>query len=390
VIRREIVSLIARREIEERARTRAFIFSTLFLLIVVAGLTVLSTTGGGGSDATIGAAGPEAAALARSAAPRAAAAGLQLKVKTYRDAAAARHAVQVGDLGSALVVEPSGTRILVGKDASRTAVTLLQGVLAGREARAQLEGYGVPESVVTKALDTGAPRIDVVTPPRNDTSRGIAYLAALLLYLAILTYGLFIATGIVTEKATRVVEVILSAVRPIELLAGKVVGLGLLSLGQFSLVAVVALATAEVAGVSLPEGAPLAIVLAVVFSLLGYLLYACAFAVAGSIVSRQEDLQSSSAPLTLILVGGFILTQTSLASPRGTLSTVLSIVPLTAPLAMPSRVALTDVPTWEIVLSAGLTLATALVVLRLAAGIYAATVLRMGQRVALRDALRLR
>ena len=143
------------------------------------------------------------------------------------------------------------------------------------------------------------------------------------------------------------------------------------------------------AGVDLPTGAPLAIVLVVVFSLLGYLLYACAFAVAGSVVSRQEDLQGSSAPLTVLLVAAFILTQTALNDPNGTLVRVLSIVPLTAPLAMPSRVALADVPAWEIVLAAALTLATALLVLRAAAGIYAATVLRMGQRVALREALSL-
>jgi ABC-2 type transport system permease protein len=388
-MRRQIVALVARREIDERARTRAFVLSTIFLLLVVAGLTVLSTTGGGGSSATIGSAGPGASALARTAAPRATAAGLHLEVKPYADVAAVRKAVTDGDLGSALVVDRSGSRILVGKDASRTAVTLLQGVLAERQARSVLADAGVPPAVAARALDARGPAIEVIDPPRNDTSKGIAYLAALLLYLAILTYGLFIASGIVTEKATRVVEVVLSAVRPIELLAGKILGLGLLSLGQFGLVAVVAFVTAQVAGVSLPTGAPLAIVLAVVFSLLGYLLYACAFAVAGAIVSRQEDLQSSSAPLTLILVGGFLLTQSSLSSPDGTLSRVLSIVPLTAPLAMPSRVALTDVPAWEIALAAGLTLLLALLVLRLAAAVYSATVLRMGQRVGLREALRL-
>jgi ABC-2 type transport system permease protein len=389
VIRRRVVTLVARREIDERARTKAFLLSTAFLLIVVAGLTVLSTTGGGASSTTIGTAGPGADAIARSAVPRARAAGLHLRLTPYDDAAAARAAVRTGDLGSALVVAASGPRILVGKDASRTAVALLQGVLGERQARADLAAAGVPEAVAAKALGADGPAIETITPPRTDTSKGIAYLAALLLYLAILTYGLFIATGIVTEKATRVVEVILSAVRPIELLAGKVVGLGLLSLGQFGLVAVVALATAQIAGVDLPTGAPLAIALAVLFSLLGYLLYACAFAVAGSIVSRQEDLQSSSAPLTVILVGGFLLTQASLSSPHGTLARVLSIVPLTAPLAMPSRVALADVPAWEIALSAGLTLVTALLVLRLAASVYAATVLRMGQRLPLREALRL-
>jgi ABC-2 type transport system permease protein len=389
VMRPQIVALIARREIEERGRTRAFLFSTGLLLVVVAGLTVLSTSGSGGSSTTIGAAGPGAVALAQTATPRAAAAGLQLSVRRYADPAAARQAVRDGNLGSALVVEPTGARIVVGKDASRTAVALLQGVLAERQARTLLTQAGVSPSVASRALGARGPAIDVITPPHNGTSRGIAYLAALLLYLAILTYGLFIATGIVTEKATRVVEVILSAVRPIELLSGKVIGLGLLSLGQFGLVAIVAFVTAQVAGVDLPTGAPLAIVLAVVFSLLGYLLYACAFAVAGSLVSRQEDLQSSSSPLTLILVGGFILTQASLSDPNGTLSEVLSIVPLTAPLAMPSRVALADVPAWQIVLAAGLTLLLALLVLRLAASIYSATVLRMGQRLPLLEALRL-
>ena len=172
-----------------------------------------------------------------------------------------------------------------------------------------------------RALAADGPPLDEITPPRDSTSHGIAYLGALLLYLAILTYGFFIAIGIVTEKATRVVEVILSAVRPVELLSGKVVGLGLLSLVQFSLVAVVAFGTALVTGVDLPAGAPLAILLVVVFSLLGYLLYACAFAVAGSVVSRQEDLQGSSAPLTVMLVAGFILTQTALDEPDGTLAT---------------------------------------------------------------------
>jgi ABC-2 type transport system permease protein len=390
VIRWNVVALVARREIVERAQTRAFLISTAILLIVVAGLTVLSTRGGGETTTTIGAAGPAAGELVRSGAARAEAAGLRLEVEPYASPAAAREAVADGELGSALVVTPQdGPRLLVGKDAPRTAVALLQGLLAERETRTILAREGVAAAVVQRALSADGPPLEVITPPRTDTSRGIAYLGALLLYLAILTYGFFIAVGIVTEKATRVVEVILSAVRPLELLAGKVGGLGLLSLAQFSLVAVAGLGTAFVAGVDLPTGAPLAIALIVLFSLLGYLLYACAFAVAGSVVSRQEDLQGSSAPLTVTLVAGFILTQTALNEPHGTLAEVLSIVPLTAPLAMPSRVALTDVPAWQIALAAALTLATALVVLRAAAGIYAATVLRTGQRVPLREALRL-
>jgi ABC-2 type transport system permease protein len=194
--------------------------------------------------------------------------------------------------------------------------------------------------------------------------------------------------GIAGEKASRVIEVILSAVTRNEILTGKVAGLGLLSLAQFGLLAIVGLIAASAAGVDLPSGGAEAIVLAVVFSLLGFLLYACAYAVTGSLVSRQEDLQSSSMPLTLILVAAYILTQSALAAPHGALLTALSLIPVTAPIAMPARVAPVDVPLWEIVLAGVLTLVTALLVLRLAAAIYRATVLRMGQRIPLREALR--
>ena len=390
MIRWNVVSLVARREIIERAQTRAFLISTVVLLVVVAGLTVLSTAGGGVTSTTIGAAGPGAADLARSGIARAESAGVRLEIEPYPSVGGGAQ----GDRGRR-------ARLRARHGGGRASPPGRQGGAAdgghGPAERARGAGGACPArarrhspAVVQRALAADGPPLDEITPPRDSTSQGIAYLGALLLYLAILTYGFFIAIGIVTEKATRVVEVILSAVRPVELLSGKVVGLGLLSLVQFALVAVVAFGTALVAGVDLPTGAPLAIVLIVVFSLLGYLLYACAFAVAGSVVSRQEDLQGSSAPLTVMLVAGFILTQTALDEPHGTLATALSIFPLTAPLAMPSRVALTDVPAWEIALAAALTLATALLVLRGAAGIYAATVLRTGQRVPLREALSLR
>ena len=225
MMRWSIVSLIARREIVERAQTRAFLISTALLLVVVAGLTVLSTAGGGRATTTVGAAGPGAAELARSAVARADAADVRLEVEPYATVAAARTAVADDDLGSAFVVTPAGgPRLLVGKDAPRTAVAILQGVLAERETRAILEREGIAPAVVTRALAANGPPLDVITPPRTGTSQAVAYLGALLLYLAILTYGFFIAIGIVTEKATRVVEVILSAVRPVELLAGKVEG----------------------------------------------------------------------------------------------------------------------------------------------------------------------
>jgi ABC-2 type transport system permease protein len=372
-MRRDVVALVARREISERVQQRAFRVATVLMLVLVVALVFLSKIGSGSQSATIGVAGPGAADLAQLAQPRATAAGLELQLRSYPSPQAARSAIEDGSLGTALVVQGGRPRLLVGSDASRTAVLLLQGTLAAHE-----RGGAPPPG----------PQIEQISPPHTRTSRGIAYLSTLLLYLVTITYGYFIAMGIAGEKASRVIEVILSAVSPNEILTGKVAGLGLLSVAQFGLLAVVGLVTASAAGVDLPSGGAEAIILAVVFSLLGFLLYACGYAVTGSLVSRQEDLQSSSMPLTLLLVAGYILTQSALASPRGTLLTALSIIPVTAPIAMPARVALVDVPAWEIVLAAVLTLIAALLVLRLAAAIYQATVLRMGQRIPFREALR--
>jgi ABC-2 type transport system permease protein len=372
-MRRSVVTLVARREINERVQQRAFRIATALMLLLVVGLVFISKIGGDSQSATIGVAGPGAADLARLAQPRAEAAGLELKIRSYPSPQAARSAIEDESLGTALIVQAGRQRLLVGSQASRTAVLLLQTTLAEHE-----RGGAAPPG----------PQIEEISPPRTGTSRGIAYLSTLLLYLVTITYGYFIAMGIAGEKASRVIEVILSAVTPNEILTGKVAGLGLLSLAQFGLLAIVGLVAASAAGVDLPSGGAEAIILAVVFSLLGFLLYACGYAVTGSLVSRQEDLQSSSMPLTLILVAAYILTQSALAAPHGTLLTALSIIPVTAPIAMPARVALVDVPLWEIVLAGALTLVTALLVLRLAAAIYRATVLRMGQRIPFREALR--
>jgi ABC-2 type transport system permease protein len=212
---------------------------------------------------------------------------------------------------------------------------------------------------------------------------------AFLLFFSIQTYGAMVAQGVVEEKASRVVEIVLSSVRPWQLLLGKVLGLGAVGLLQLVVLGGAGLAVAGAAGV-LTAGAGLVptLVSVVVWYLLGFALYATVFAALGSLVSRQEDTQSVLSPVTIVVLLGFVVGFNLLTSdPRGTAITVLSLLPPFSPLFMPARIALGVAPAGQVVLAFALTIAFTAVVLALGGRIYANSVLRTGARVSLREAL---
>ena len=118
--------------------------------------------------------------------------------------------------------------------------------------------------------------------------------------------------------------------------------------------------------------------------LLGFALYSCAFAVAGALVPRQEEIQAVTAPLTILILASFFLSFGALDDPSSTLARVLSLIPPSAPMVMPVRLIAGNVPAWEVVLSIALTPAAAAALIALAARVYGAAVLRTGSRVTLR------
>ena len=160
---------------------------------------------------------------------------------------------------------------------------------------------------------------------------GFAFFAVLLLYGQLIGMGYFVAMGVVEEKSSRVVELLLSTLRPRHLLAGKIIGLGLLGLGQLLLLAVVGLARRAAPRRRArrrrrPADRPPA--LALVWFVVGYAFYAAAFACAASLVSRQEDLQSVLTPLTMRADGRLLrLVRGASSDPDGTLATVVVVHP---------------------------------------------------------------
>jgi ABC-2 type transport system permease protein len=198
-----------------------------------------------------------------------------------------------------------------------------------------------------------------------------------------------VATGVVEEKQSRVVELLLATITPWQLLAGKVLGLGAVGLLQLVILSAIAGVGAAAAGLLVLPGAALGMfVMVVLWYLLGFFLYASLYAAVGSTVSRQEELQSVVAPMIFLLLIPFVLTLNLLPSdPRNGLATVLSFVPFFSQTVMPARYALGVAPLWEVLVAAGLAAAAIVVVVRVAGRVYRNSVLRTGARVSLREAL---
>jgi len=240
------------------------------------------------------------------------------------------------------------------------------------------------------SVGAAAPRRDARRRRRGPRGARVHRLAiTLLLYGQLLTYGFWVAIGVVEEKSSRVVEILLSAIRPRQLLAGKVLGIGLLGAAQLLLVVVAGVALALLAGSLDVKGDILGTVAVIMlFFPLGFALYACLFASAGALVSRQEDLQSTTTPLTILIVGSYIVSFTALQDPGGTLAKVASLVPVSSPLVMPPRLALGQASAVEVLAAVAILLLTIAAVIGFAARVYERAVMRTGKPVRLREALR--
>ncbi len=384
---RRAMTLVASRELRERARSRAFRVSTAIQLLVVAAVVVIAALadGDGTQDATLVVAGPEARATAELARGGQAAFDLRIRVESAPGAASARGTVVAGDADAAL----SERQLWLAADAPDALEPLLQAARRQASVVAALEASDLPPGDVREALDP--PPLAVTELGGDDAEgQGLAFLATLLLYASIFTFGFAVASGIVEEKSSRVVEVVLSAIRPTQLLAGKVIGIGLLGLAQLVLIAGAGLGVAAAVGsVDVPATTSTLLATVVACFLLGYAFYACAFAVAGAIVSRQEDIQSTTAPMTLALLAAYFVSIPVTSDPDSTLARVTTFVPPFTPIVVPARAARDALPLWELALSMLLLAASTAVVLVVAARIYRRSVLRVGAPMKLTQALRL-
>jgi len=380
-----MVRLVAGREISTRIRDKGFLISSAVLLVLIIGVMVLQVVLGGGESTTrIGVVGG-GQAVEQALEQQGELADSQVEVVALGDDAAARTAVESEDVDAALVYADGARPELLVVSAGGQPETLVQNALVQLSISRQLADAGVQ-------LDT-SPAVDVVPLEDGGDDRAQATVVALigvfLLYFLFILFGQFVAQGVVEEKSSRVVELLLATMRPWQLLAGKIIGLGVLGLLQMVVLAVVGVVAALAFDVVDLPGQLIGTVLTVLaWFVLGYAFYAAVYAVAASLVSRQEDLGSVLTPTTILLVGGFFVALQAAQDPFSTLATVTSFVPGLSPLVMPVRQAAGEAAWWEVGLSVLLILAALVVIVRIGGRIYSGALLRTGGRVKLREALR--
>lgn len=370
------VRRVARREVVTRLRDRTFLIPTVLLALIAIALGTLAgsrddgpraydvaTVGGGAGD-------PVADALRAFRGH-----GVALRVREVSDRAEGERLLADG--GADVLLDGDAT--IVQNDIP---AALDVAVAGARDCARSADPAGCANAGGGPvAVRNGQARADRV-------QRTLGYLAIVLMYGLLFGFGFLIAGGVVEERSAGLPEVLASSARPSSLMFGKVLGIGLLGLAQLVAVSVAGLAAATAAG-SLPD-APRAWQLAgvvVVSYVLGTALYGCVLAAAASLVSRQEDLQVVTTPVSLSLLGSFAVGFSELA---GHVSGVhwLGALPPVAPFSLPARAAHGHLGVGAFLAIVALAVATAAVVAVLAARIATGAVLQRGGRTGVADAWR--
>ncbi|WP_409462368.1 ABC transporter permease [Amycolatopsis sp. GA6-003] len=382
------VRLVAKREINARLRTRSFVVSTAVMLLLLLGYVTLQVFLASDRETTRVALAGQAQGLATQLENNA----RHLKIVLVQSESDGLTQVRDDEVDALVSGSASRPRVVVKSTLDPQLRTTLDGIAQQQVLDAQLYSANLDPAAVHQAVSATHADVQALEPadPQAETKLVTGIVVAILLYVSIMTYGMFVAQGVVEEKSSRVVEILLATVRPVHLLLGKVIGLGLVGLTQLAILAVAGLVAGGVSGVFSISGVALGTLgWGLVWYLLGFLLYAMLYGAAGALVSRQEDTQTVVGPVNIALVIGFVaginlLTQ----APQGTATRVMSLIPLLSPVLMPARIALGTVEPWEIVLSLVLTAALIAVVTWAGARVYRNGVLRVGSRVRLADALR--
>jgi ABC-2 type transport system permease protein len=408
--------LVIKREYLTRVRTKGFIFSTIALPVFSVGILAIQIyTATRQTDHTLKIAlvdntGGLAAAIEH---------GLDGKlpngqpefqvVQTLErpgaeEENALRARVERGDLDAFLLV-PAG--VTDGKTAAEfhtknpgeiTMSDTLDHAVSDAVISRRLHERGVNVQDVSQLVKSVDVKLIKLSAHGDTEEKGQTFITAIVvgmvLYITLIIYGVTTMRSVIEEKSSRVMELLVSSVRPLSLLMGKIVGVAAVGLTQYAIWAAlfglvsaygIAIASMVRPGASMPAlhipGATLAYM--AIFFLCGYLLYASLYAVIGAMVSNDQEAQQLQTPVTLLIVAAFLLFNIILHDPNSTESTVLSMIPFFAPILMVLRIAMQTPPFWQIALCIGISVATTVVVVYFAARIYRVGVLMYGKRPSL-------
>ncbi|WP_426562218.1 ABC transporter permease [Angustibacter sp. McL0619] len=390
---REAIGLVTRREFTQRVRSKVFGISTALMVVaVIATALILNAVSGQTSSVHVGLV-PQSAASAAALQATGDALGQKISTQVVPDVATGQQRLRDDDL-DALVVQTGGTvQVVVKKqidDGLKATLTVLSRQLAQDSAVAAAGG---DPATVNAAISGAQVQVTALEPAtKYQAERVVLGLAAgILVYLALMVYGQTVAQGVVEEKTSRVVELLLATVRPWQLMLGKVAGIGAAGLVQMTLVVGAGIGAGLATGaLTMPSSLALSTaVWAVVWFIVGFLMYALLFAAAGALVSRQEDVGGVTAPILMLIIVPYVIGISVLpADPTNQLVKILSLIPFFSPTLMPVRIALGVAAPWEIALSLVLSVGLTVSLVGITGRIYANSVMRTGARVRIGDALR--
>ncbi|WP_025273482.1 ABC transporter permease [Haloglycomyces albus] len=380
------IGLVAAREIKVRGLSKANVIALLVSVVAVGILAALPAIIGGDDEGysvgIVGEGSPMATALENVE-------DVDISVHTYDSADSAEEALSDGDIDTAV----NGNEILVDNGIDNALEIVVQSAHQSTKSVEQLEAQGYDAAEVQAAMQVEP--LKEVEISASGGYGGMNYLLGLFISVFMLFMIMmptqFIAMGVIEEKSSRIVEILLATMRPWQLLVGKILGLGVVSIITMIAILVTGISVASVTGTlpELPDGTTSALISTVGWWVLAFALFGALAGGMGAMVSRQEEAGSVLMPVTTLIMVAYLGTNISvLSDPESSTSEILSMIPPISAIAMPVRTAMTTVPTWNIIVAiVGLVIA-ALAAVIAGAAIYRRTVMHVGSRLKLKDVLK--
>ncbi len=387
---RGAVAKVAGREMKVRFKGRVFRVATVLIILVIGAAIIIPTIHKGTTfRARVGLVGAVSSVERSAVANAARVQGDRIRFVTEPSVAAASAALRDGALDVVLV---GSAHLLVAapisaSSSSATAQFVSTAAAYAGLANAMVEARLTNSQIGAIAASRPLPVKSVTAGKAANGPNATSIFGLIVTFIMLSQYNGWILVGVMEEKSNRVIEVLLAAVRPIQLMTGKVIGIGAVAFSQAAVIVAFALLLAKGVGSSLLHGSsPWVVLGSLVWLFLGYAFYCWIYAAAGSMVERQDQAQTLAFPLSLPLIFAYVYSLTEASSSGASLFfKVLAYLPPTAPFAMPTLVGLGEATWWQFTISVAIDLVCTVAMARAAAYVYRRAILRTGGRVHLRD-----
>jgi len=314
---------------------------------------------------------------------------LNIKILSYKNEEEAKEEIEKKKISAYLLIENDTKETIKGtykakEIVDQTLIFDMENILNKTRKKMVISSLGLDE----RDVDEVNKKIILQKEPLNKSAKGeneikqslvIVFISLFLIYATVVFYGNVIATEVASEKSSRVMEVLVSSAPAAQQMFGKIIGLALLGMTQYFTFFFSGYFSFQRSNMKLDEIPHETYYFAVLFFILGYFLYATLLAMMGSLVNRIEDVHQLISPINVLIIVGFVLSMIGFIDPKADVVTIGSFIPFFAPMLMFLRVAILDVPVWQLSLSVGILVLTIVLFSYLGSKVYKGGVLIYGK-----------